>query len=47
MSVLKTNQKSPFVLGYIKKIKTLCAQNVGLLNVKLDGTHSNHYTLTG
>jgi hypothetical protein len=28
---------------HTKHINTLCAQNVGLLNVKLGGTYSKHY----
>jgi ABC-type lipoprotein release transport system permease subunit len=30
---------------YTKHINTLCGQNVELLNVKCDGTYSNHWAL--
>jgi hypothetical protein len=30
---------------HTKHINTLCGQNVELLNVKLDGTYSNHWAL--
>jgi hypothetical protein len=32
---------------HTKHINTLCGQNVGLLNVKLGGTYSNHWALKG
>jgi hypothetical protein len=32
---------------HTKHTNTLCGQNVGLLNVKLGGTYSNHWGLKG
>ena len=32
---------------HTKHINTLCGQNVELLNVKPDGTYSDHWTLKG
>ena len=32
---------------HTKRINTLCGQNVELLNVKPDGTYSNHLALKG
>jgi hypothetical protein len=32
---------------HIKHINTLCGQNVELLNVKPDGTYSDHWALEG
>jgi hypothetical protein len=32
---------------HTKRIKTLCGQNVELLNVKPGGTYSNHWALKG
>jgi len=32
---------------HTKHINTLCRQNVELLNVKTDGTHSDHWALEG
>jgi len=32
---------------HAKNKNTLCGQNVQLLNVKISGTHSNHWVLNG
>ena len=32
---------------HTKHLNTLCRQNVELLNVKLDGIYSDHWTLEG
>jgi hypothetical protein len=32
---------------HTKHINTLCGQNVGFVNVKHDGTYSNHWVLKG
>ena len=32
---------------HTKHVNTLCGQNVELLNVKLVGTHSDHWALKG
>jgi len=32
---------------HTKHVNALCGQNVEFVNIKLGGTHSNHYVLNG